>query len=252
MRPDKTAALRTSEGVIIMSESVTKSVICPKCRQQSSTNILISANTTEDADIRKNVLDESVFRWKCAKCGFNTRFQHPFLYNDIENNFMIYFIPQVERQAGTNHTGESFAYRNVQLYDKTKDLSLVPFRDLVPGVGGVGYYFSSKQDIAFTGTVANVVERLNANLEAFFGEGVWNVRIAENIPESYEVTVAKDFSVSGMCIDVLNAIYETWHELGWAYVIENGVDTIVIGYPNIAPATSGISKIVILKRWCYL
>lgn len=98
MRPDKTAALRTSEGVIIMSESVTKSVICPKCRQQSSTNILISANTTEDADIRKNVLDESVFRWKCAKCGFNTRFQHPFLYNDIENKFMIYFIPQVERQ----------------------------------------------------------------------------------------------------------------------------------------------------------
>ena len=160
-------------------------------------------------------------------------------YDRTGRIYRLYSIPQVERQAGTNHTGESFAYRNVQLYDKTKDLSLVPFRDLVPGVGGVGYYFSSKQDVAFTGTVANVVERLNANLEAFFGEGVWNVRIAENIPESYEVTVAKDFSVSGMCIDVLNAIYETWHELGWAYVIENGVDTIIIGYPNIAPATSG-------------
>ena len=68
-----------------MSETVTKSVICPKCRQQSATNILISANTVMEPDIRKAVLDESIFRWKCNKCGFSTR-------------FMIYFIPQVERQ----------------------------------------------------------------------------------------------------------------------------------------------------------
>ena len=81
-----------------MSETVTKSVICPKCRQQSATNILISANTVMEPDIRKAVLDESIFRWKCNKCGFSTRYQHPFLYNDIENKFMIYFIPQVERQ----------------------------------------------------------------------------------------------------------------------------------------------------------
>lgn len=160
-------------------------------------------------------------------------------YDRTGRIYKLYGTPQVERQASTNHSGESFAYRNVQFYDKTKDLSLVPFRDLVPGAGGAQYYFSSKQDVAFTGTVANVVERLNANLANFFGTGVWNVRIADNIPESFEVTIAKDFSVSGMCQDALNAIYETWHELGWAYAIENGVDTIIIGYPNIAPATSG-------------
>ena len=158
-------------------------------------------------------------------------------YDRTGRIYKLYGIPQIERQASNNHSGESFAYRNVQLYDNTKELSLVPFRDLVPGSGE--YYFSSKQDVSFTGTVANVVERLNANLEAFFGEDVWNIRIAENIPESYEVSVAKDFSVSGMCIDALNAIYETWNELGWAYAVENGVNTIIIGYPNIAPATSG-------------
>ena len=38
-----------------MSETVTKSVICPKCRQQSATNILISANTVMEPDIRKAV-----------------------------------------------------------------------------------------------------------------------------------------------------------------------------------------------------
>lgn len=90
-----------------MSEIVTKSVICPKCRQQSATNIIISANTVEEADLRKAVFDESIFRWKCKKCGFSTRFQHPFLYNDIEHKFMIYFIPQVERQKVVDQKLES-------------------------------------------------------------------------------------------------------------------------------------------------
>ncbi len=90
-----------------MSEIVTKSVICPKCRQQSATNIIISANTVEEPDIRKAVFDESIFRWKCKKCGFSTRFQHPFLYNDIEHKFMIYFIPQVERQKVVDQKLES-------------------------------------------------------------------------------------------------------------------------------------------------
>lgn len=90
-----------------MSEIVTKSVICPKCRQQSATNIIISANTVEEADLKKAVFDESIFRWKCKKCGFSTRFQHPFLYNDIEHKFMIYFIPQVERQKVVDQKLES-------------------------------------------------------------------------------------------------------------------------------------------------
>lgn len=81
-----------------MSEIVTKSIACPKCRQQSNTEILISGNTVNEPDIRKKVMDESIFRWKCVKCGFTTRCQHPFLYNDIENKFMIYYIPGVERQ----------------------------------------------------------------------------------------------------------------------------------------------------------
>lgn len=81
-----------------MSEIVIKSVACPKCRQQTNTEILISADTVNEPDIRKKVMDESIFRWKCVKCGFTTRFQHPFLYNDIENKFMIYYIPGVERQ----------------------------------------------------------------------------------------------------------------------------------------------------------
>lgn len=81
-----------------MSETVTKRILCPKCQQESPTNIMISANTIDDADIRKTVFDETPFRWKCKKCGFSSRYQHPFLYSDIRRKFMIYYIPQVERE----------------------------------------------------------------------------------------------------------------------------------------------------------
>lgn len=81
-----------------MAETITKHVVCPKCQQQSSTDILISANTIDNPDIRKMTFDETPFRWKCKKCGFSSRYQHPFLYSDIQRKFMIYYIPQVERE----------------------------------------------------------------------------------------------------------------------------------------------------------
>lgn len=81
-----------------MSESVSKYVTCPKCAQQSATNIIVSGNTAENPNLRKMIFDETPFRWKCRKCGFSSRYQHPLLYNDPAHGFMIYYIPKVERQ----------------------------------------------------------------------------------------------------------------------------------------------------------
>lgn len=80
-----------------MPREIEKAVTCPKCGQQSNTKFIESVNTIDDKNIKKNIFDESIFRWKCKKCGFTTKCQHPFLYNDIENKFMVYFIPNVER-----------------------------------------------------------------------------------------------------------------------------------------------------------
>ncbi len=80
-----------------MPRNVSKYVVCPKCQQQTLTEIVISGNTVDDTSLRKMIFSEDIFRWKCKKCGFSSKYQHPLLYNDIRGKFMVYYIPQVER-----------------------------------------------------------------------------------------------------------------------------------------------------------
>lgn len=80
-----------------MSEIISKYVGCPMCGEKTMTEIICSVNTESDKDIREKIFDESFFRWKCVKCGFENKMQHPLLYSDLKNSFMVYFIPKVER-----------------------------------------------------------------------------------------------------------------------------------------------------------
>ena len=158
-------------------------------------------------------------------------------YSRTGRVYKMYSVPQTERQAATSRSGESFAYRNVQFYDAVKELELVPFRDYIKESNE--FFFSSRQDVATTEPLSGIVDRINANLADYYGEGVWNIAVADNIPPSYEITEAKDVTVSGNCLDALNAVYEAWHELGWAFSIVEGVNTITVGYPNVSPDTTG-------------
>lgn len=80
-----------------MSEVISKYVGCPKCEQKSMTEFVCSVNTENEPTIREKLFDESFFRWKCVKCGYTTKMLHPLLYSDIPHQFMVYYIPNVER-----------------------------------------------------------------------------------------------------------------------------------------------------------
>ena len=81
-----------------MSEKIIKTVTCPKCSEKSDVKLICSANSKSVPNIRKSVLSDSFFKWKCPKCNFRKQLLHPLLYNDIENQFMVYYIPQTKKR----------------------------------------------------------------------------------------------------------------------------------------------------------
>lgn len=160
-------------------------------------------------------------------------------YDRTGRIYRLYDTPQVERLASTGNYGESFSYRNVNFYDDVKQIESCPFRDLVEGNNG--YHYSSHQEVGFAGNVQNVADRIQVNLDNHFGSGNWVIGVSDDIPDTYEIETIRSVVVSGTCLDALNAIYEVWPKLGWTFSVENGMNTITIGLPNVDLEYSGLA-----------
>ena len=90
-----------------MSEKIVKTIICPKCSEKSETEIICSVNGKDVPDMKKDVLSDKFFKWKCPRCRFETQLLHPLLYNDMENGFMVYYIPNTKRDILVDEKIES-------------------------------------------------------------------------------------------------------------------------------------------------
>ena len=81
-----------------MAESniIKKRVVCPKCDSFTEAELYTSINVTNNKELRKRALDESLFKWKCQSCSHEARLTYPILYNDMKRRFMVYLIPRIE------------------------------------------------------------------------------------------------------------------------------------------------------------
>ncbi len=52
-------------------------------------------NVTIDTQLREQVLNESLFDWRCQSCGFAAHLVYPCLYHDMDRKFMVYLLPDV-------------------------------------------------------------------------------------------------------------------------------------------------------------
>ena len=131
--------------------------------------------------------------------------------------YKLYSIPQPERRARTGASGEAIVYRNVQFFAATKDLEICPFNDLV--VADNLIHYSSQPDVNTFENVQGIADRIQANLDAFYGSGLWSIRLYSSDSEVNAIMAdAKEFSVSdGNCMSALDAIYSTWKGIGWIH-----------------------------------
>ena len=74
-----------------------KGVVCPMCGELGKAEIFTSVNVSNNPEFRASVLSGSLFEWECLSCGYAARLNYPILYNDMDNRFMVYLIPRIDR-----------------------------------------------------------------------------------------------------------------------------------------------------------
>ena len=89
-----------------MSNTGTKVIACPKCGHESEIKIFKTVNATTDPQFREQLLSGELLRFCCSECGREAELRYPLLYNDMKNRFMVYYIPDVDRDKLTDEALE--------------------------------------------------------------------------------------------------------------------------------------------------
>lgn len=76
-----------------MSECRQEQITCPHCQCNSPMTVWESINVTLDPEIKDQLLNGELFRWKCEICGSEAIVPFGTLYHDMTNKFMLFFSP---------------------------------------------------------------------------------------------------------------------------------------------------------------
>lgn len=76
-----------------MSIVKTEQIICTQCNHPSDYLLWSSINVNDDSHIYNEIIEQKLFEWVCPNCGEHFHIYYPCLYNDVENKFMVYFLP---------------------------------------------------------------------------------------------------------------------------------------------------------------
>ena len=92
-----------------MSTCFTKEIRCPSCAASKETAIWPGIDREQNEDLREQILNESLFLWKCPECGYEMQLIYPCMYQDRENRFVVFLEP--------NEKDPVFRTRGVELPD---------------------------------------------------------------------------------------------------------------------------------------
>ena len=90
-----------------MSNTEIKKVSCPKCNHDNEVKVFNTVNATTDPQFRETLLAGQLFGFRCENCGYEATLRYPLLYNDMKNRFMVYYIPEIERERITDESLEA-------------------------------------------------------------------------------------------------------------------------------------------------
>lgn len=151
-------------------------------------------------------------------------------YSYNSRRYLLKDLAKVKKQARRNTYGEAFVY-TCTFYEQTWELENCPFLDLVPAQQTAVY--SSLPDVTVYAKPQNIVERVQANLDSFYGENEWEVLIPNYITDPTVLKLLdtyKDISLSqATCKGALDEIYKQWG-LSWIFVTAYGRKQIYVAF----------------------
>lgn len=95
---------------------------CPSCNSAFKLNVYSSVNVSVTPHLKKLVLDDLINVYKCSNCRNNIVINQPFLYNDSQNNLIIWYIPDHISPAECLESASlvSLFGKNILRYVKTR------------------------------------------------------------------------------------------------------------------------------------
>lgn len=109
-----------------MSTCINKEIVCAKCGAKQKIQAWPSATILHNPELRRAVLDETLFNWCCEKCGYQALVVYPFLYHDTQRRLMIALNPDPDaKRPETPPLADGLKKRVVRLPAELKEKILI-------------------------------------------------------------------------------------------------------------------------------
>jgi ribosomal protein S27E len=72
-----------------MSRSESITITCPECKHKQAIVVWQSINATLNPELKEQLLDRSLFTFRCAKCGHVASVEQELMYHDMDQKLMI-------------------------------------------------------------------------------------------------------------------------------------------------------------------
>ncbi len=85
-----------------MSIENKETIKCPNCGKKNTFIVWKSLNGDIDPYAKQQLLNGTLFTFKCEKCGYTANVDYPILYHDMTNKAMVYYIKEYDRNSSEN------------------------------------------------------------------------------------------------------------------------------------------------------
>ena len=107
-----------------MSTEIEKDILCPQCGQSQKYRLYASINAKENPELKRRVLSETLFDWRCKRCNYFAAMAYSFLYTDPEAGYIVCVAPGGEgRTAQPTQEIQSYTKRVVKNLAELKEKS---------------------------------------------------------------------------------------------------------------------------------